>query len=171
MKDKNDLRIENALARRSRFSNFLAPILEPSGRSFFWWFFEQLFDHFLPNFWNHFGTHVWDQIHPKGTKISPRGPLGASKNQKTALTKTGFRVGLSAFFHSWGLPREPQEAQEGSQEAPKELQNPQKMDPKMNPKITKFLTNFGAILGSILGSKIAPKGDQKWEPFLGPKPR
>ena len=51
------------------------------------------------------------------------------------LQKGGFRVELSAFFHSWGLPRDPQEAQEGSQEAPKELQKAQEKSLKLNPKI------------------------------------
>ena len=41
-------------------------------------------------------------------------------------------------FGSRGLPREPQEAQEGSQEAPKELQNPQKKNPKLDQKINKI---------------------------------
>ena len=50
-------------------------------------------------------------------------------------------------FGSRGLPREPQEAQEGSQEAPKELQNlkknDQKMDPKTDPKIRPFFGPLG----------------------------
>ena len=54
--------------------------------------------------------------------------------KKLHFQKSGFRVGLSAFFRSWGLPREPQEAQEGSQEAPKELQNPPKKESKIGPK-------------------------------------
>ena len=35
-------------------------------------------------------------------------------------------------------PREPQETQEGSQEEPKELQNPQQKDQKLSPKINIF---------------------------------
>ena len=53
-----------------------------------------------------------------------------------------------------GLPREPQEAQEGSQEAPKELQNPKK-------GIQKFSQNKQSIFGQILG--------QFWGPFWDPK--
>ena len=74
------------------------------------------------------------------------------------------------FLGSRGLLREPQEAQEGSQEAPKELQNLQKSDPQMDPKFTKFWTNSGTILGSILGTKTAPEVDQKWDHFWIPLP-
>ena len=31
-----------------------------------------------------------------------------------------------------------------------------------------FWTIFGPMLGSILGPKVAPKGDEKLDPFLGP---
>ena len=75
-------------------------------------------------------------------------------------------MGLSAFFHSWGLPREPQEAQEGSQEAPKELQKPQKKSLKLNPKINKFCTHFGTQTGSQNGSpKTPPKKSSSERPF------
>ena len=57
-------------------------------------------------------------------------------------------------FGSRGLPREPQETQEGSQEEPKELQNPQQKDPKLSPKINNFLTNFGQIFGIKNAQKI-----------------
>ena len=60
-------------------------------------------------------------------------------------------------FWSRGIPREPQETQEGSQEEPKELQNPQQKDPKLSPKINNFLTNFG----QIFGIKNAQKTKQK----------
>ena len=57
-------------------------------------------------------------------------------------------------FGSRGLPREPQETQEGSQEEPKELQNPQQKDPKLSPKINNFLINFGQIFGIKNAQKI-----------------
>ena len=66
------------------------------------------------------------------------------------------------------MPKEPYEAQEGSQEAPKELQSLTKRDPKMDPEIIIFLTNLGFISGSILEPKSSPKGvpklDQLWNP-------
>ena len=61
------------------------------------------------------------------------------------------------FLGSRGLPTEPQEAQEGSQEAAKEPQCLKKGDPNMDPKINKFWTNLGSILGLILGPKTASK--------------
>ena len=128
-------------------------------------FFDQLFDHFLDHFWEPFWGPLWDQIGQRGGKMSPREPSGASKSQKTAFSKTFKRCMFFNVFGSRGLPRELQEAQEGSQEAPKELQNLKKRDPKMDPKINNFLTNFGPILGSILGPKTAPKRDQKWVHF------
>ena len=63
-------------------------------------------------------------------------------------------MGLSAFLHSWGLPREPQETQEGSQEAPKELQKPQKKVWSWTQK----LINYSPILEPKLGPK---RGNQK----------
>ena len=75
-------------------------------------------------------------------------------------------MGVSAFFHSWGLPREPQEAQEGSQEAPKELQKPQKKSLKLNPKINKFCTHFGTQAGSQNGyPKTPPTKSSSETPF------
>ena len=59
---------------------------------------------------------------------------------------------------SKGLPREPQETQEGSQEEPKELQNPQQKDQKLSPKINKFLINFGQIFGIKNAQKIRVGG-------------
>ena len=60
-------------------------------------------------------------------------------------------------FGSGGLPREPQETQEGSQEEPKELQNPQQKNPTLNPKINIFLTNFGQTFGIKNAQKITQK--------------
>ena len=90
-------------------------------------------------------------------KMSPREPSGASKNQKAAFSKTLKNQQFLKVFGSRGLPREPQETQEGSQEEPKELQNPQLKDPKLSPKIHIFLNNFG----HILGIKNAQKTNQK----------
>ena len=73
-------------------------------------------------------------------------------------------------FGSGGLPREPQETQEGSQEEPKELQNPQQKDPKLSPKINICLTNFGQFFGIKHAQKMTPqktkltKQIKKWNP-------
>jgi len=87
-------------------------------------------------------------------KMSPREPSGASKNQKAAFSKTSKNLPFLKVFGSGGLPREPQETQEGSQEEPKELQNPPKkskklskswlkMTPKMSKKAPKSLVQKG----------------------------
>ena len=102
---------------------------------------------FLEHFWAQFWGPFWDQIGQRGGKMSPREPSGASKNQKAAFSKTSKNLPFLKVFGSGGLPREPQETQEGSQEEPKELQNPQQKDPKLSPKINNFLTNFGQIFG------------------------
>ena len=81
----------------------------------------------------HFGTRFAQEA----AKMSPRGPSGASK-PKNSLFKTLKKT--YSFFNIFGsrdLPREPQEAQECSQEAPKELQNLEKKL-KINSKSTRL---------------------------------
>ena len=105
---------------------FSGPILGPKICFFLYFlgsFFGSLFCHFLVHFWGPFWAHFGTRSAQEGAKMSPRGQPRASRNEKEQFQKSGFRVGLSAFFRSRGIPREPQEAQEGSQEAPKELQN------------------------------------------------
>ena len=109
---------------------------------------------FLEQFWEPFWGPFWDQIGQRGGKMSPREPSGASKNQKAAFSKTLKNHQFLKVFGSRGLPREPQETQEGSQEEPKELQNPQQKDPKLSPKINNFLTNFGQFFGIKNAHKI-----------------
>ena len=72
-------------------------------------------------------------------KMSPREPSGASKNQKAAFSKTSKNLPFLKVFGSGGLPREPQETQEGSQEEPKELQNPQKKSKKLSKSWLKIV--------------------------------
>ena len=86
--------------------------------------------------------------------MSPREPSGASKNQKAVFSKTLKNQQFLKVFGSGGLPREPQETQEGSQEEPKELQNPQQKDQKLSPKINNFWINFGQFFGIKHAHKI-----------------
>ena len=116
--------------------------------------FDQLFDHFLDHFWEPFWGPLWDQIGQRGGKMSPREPSGASKNQKAAFSKTLKNLKFLKVFGSGSLPREPQETQEGSQEEPKELQNPQQKNQKLSPKINIFLTNFGQYFGIKNAQKL-----------------
>jgi hypothetical protein len=94
--------------------------------------------------------------------MDPRGPSRPLKYQEPAFAKTSKNLQFFKVFVVQGRPRQPLKAQEGSQEAPEELQKLKKRDPKMVPKISNFWTNFGTILGPILGPIIGPKGDQKW---------
>ena len=83
----------------------------------------------------------------------PKRTIRSFKDLKTAFSKPLKNIWFLHVFGSRGIPREPQEAQEDSQEATKELQNPQKKDRKLDP--TK-LTNFGPILGFKMGLKSIP---------------
>ena len=148
------------------------PILEPKIGMFlvicefiFGPLFCQFLDYILDHFWAHFATRSAQEE----AKMNPRSQSRASRNEKEQFQKSGFRVGLSAFLRSQGLPRKHQEAQEVSQEAPRELRNLKNKNPQMDPKINVFGTNFAPILGSILGSKTVPKEDQKWKHFWNPE--
>ena len=70
------------------------------------------------------------------------------------------------FLGPRGLPREPQETQEGSQKAPKELQNLQKRTPKIDLKKVEFWTVLGPFWRPFWEPKVdqkgAKKGPQKW---------
>ena len=85
--------------------------------------------------------------------MSPKEPSGASKKQKTACSKTlKNHLSLKVFGYR-DLSREPQEAQEGSQKAPKEIQDHKKGTQNWTQK----LSNFGQILEPILGPKSKAK--------------
>ena len=96
-------------------------------------YFGFFFEHFWEQFWGPF----WDQIGQRGGKMSPREPSGASKSQKAAFSKTLKNLMFFIVFGSRGLPREPQEAREGSQETPKETP---KGGPKLGQKLAKKCT-------------------------------
>ena len=56
------------------------------------------------------------------------------KDQKTAFSKPLKNQQFFNIFGSRDLPREPQETQEGSQKAPKQIQDPKKKESKIGPK-------------------------------------
>ena len=89
---------------------------------------------FLEHFWEQFWGPFWDQIGQRGGKMSPREPSGASKSQKAAFSKTLKNLKFFSVFGCRGLPRELQEAREGSQETPKETP---KGGPKLGQKVVK----------------------------------
>ena len=146
MKGKTQLMVENALSRRSRFSEFLAPILEPKMGPFFDNFLKN-FDNILENFWEPFWKPFWNQIRPRRTKMSPREPLGAAKSQKTAFTKRWFSRGTVNIFSLLKLPKRASRSPRDSQETPKELQNHPKKISKIGPKNQQILDKFCNHLG------------------------
>ena len=82
----------------------------------------------------------------KRAKMSPEEPSGASKNPKPPFSKTLKKpMCFLKVFGYRGLSRKPQEAEEGSQKAPKKSKTPKNRNPKLSPKIIrKNGTNFGA---------------------------
>ena len=140
--------VENALARRSRPRARSTGLFGAYLRDWSWTCFGSFFDHFLEHFWSPFWDPFWDQIGPKGGKMSPRGSSGASKNQKAAFSKTLKDLQFFSVFGSRGFPREPQEAREGSQKTPKEIQRWSKTwsksGQKVNPKLSKKKRLMGA---------------------------
>ena len=85
--------------------------------------FGLVFGHFSDYFWGHFEDHFWSRLAQEGAKMDPRGPPRASNTQNPAFAKTLKTNCFSRFLGSRGLPRKAPEAHEGSQEAPKELQD------------------------------------------------
>ena len=77
------------------------------------------------------------------------------------------------FLGSRGLPREPQETQEGSQKVPRELQNLPKKRSKNRPRKSRVLERFWVRFGSHFGgqkwTKKEPKKDPKNDPQNDPK--
>ena len=91
--------------------------------------------------------------------MSPREPSGASKSQKAAFSKTLKHLKFFSVFGCRGLPRELQEAREGSQETPKEtpkggqklVKKWLKSEPKYEQKKVESLGKNIALTGSFLG--------------------
>ena len=88
--------------------------------------FNVVQDHFWHPFWN----PILGPDLPKKQQDEPKRAIRSFKDQKTAFSKPLKNTWFLHVFGSRGLPREPQEAQEGSQEAPKELQNLKKKEYK-----------------------------------------
>ena len=85
--------------------------------------------------------------------MGPRGPSRASKYRNPALVKSLKQNCFFNVFGVQGLPRQPGKAQEGSPEAPKELQDLQKKDQQMDPKNITFSDQFWDHFGDYLWAK------------------
>ena len=122
----------------------------------------------MDHFGGHFGDRFGTRSAQEGAKMSPRGPLRASKTQKPAFAKTLKNL---QFFKVFGVQRHPKRALGSPRRLPRGTQGApklQKRDPKKDFKIISFFTNFGAILGAILGSKSSQKGVPKLDQFWNP---
>jgi len=84
---------------------------------------------------------------PKRGQDEPKRAIRSSKSQKAAFSKTLKNLPFFSVFGSRGLPRESQEAREGSQETPKEtpkggqklVKKWLKSEPKNGQKKTRFM--------------------------------
>jgi len=85
-----------------------------------------------------------DENRPKRETNDSKQPSKASKTQKAAFSKN-IKKPLYSFFNVFdikGLSRKPQEAEEGSQKAPKKSKIPKNRNPKLSPKIIEYWNQF-----------------------------
>ena len=84
-----------------------------------------------------------DENRPKRETNDSKQPSKASKTQKAAFSKN-IKKNNEFFnvFDNKGLSRKPQEAEEGSQKAPKKSKIPKNRNPKLSPKIIKYWNQF-----------------------------
>ena len=95
-------------------------------------------------FWTFLGTIlglILGPDRPKRGQDEPKRAIRSSKSQKAAFSKSLKNLQFFSVFGSRGFPREPQEAREGSQKTPKEIQRWSKTwsksGQKVNPKTSK----------------------------------
>ena len=116
-------RLNLPVPRLRHLGPFWAPFLGQK-LAIFWLFsrsfFGPVFRHFLEHFWTNFGDPFWDQMGLRGAKMGSKRPLKSLKVAKTCICKN-IKKNIQ-FLSFQGRPRQPLEAQEGPQEAPKALQ-------------------------------------------------
>ena len=90
----------------------------------------------------HFGTHFGIRVAQEG-QDEPKRAIRSFKEPKTFIFKNHKKpTGFLKVFGYRGLSRKPQEAEEGSQKAPKKSKTPKNRNPKSNPKIIKNENQF-----------------------------
>jgi hypothetical protein len=129
-------------------------------------------DHFLSTFWTTFGAILGTILGPDRPKKGPRwaqeGHQELERPKILHLQKPSKTIGFSRFLGSRGLPREAPEAHEGSQEAPKELQDLKNKGSKNEPEKCQFLEQFWAHFGGNFGARMGSRIGSKLVLFLGP---
>ena len=123
-----------------------------------WTSFWTISGQLLGLFWGPF----WDQI---GTRRGQEKPKRAVKDLKTCICENLKNMLFFNLFEVRGHPRQPQKAQDSSQEAPKELQKLNKTGSRNGPHNYYLFDQFWGI---VLGSKFTPTWDQKWDQFWNP---
>ena len=111
-----------------------------------------------------FGAHFGIRATQEG-QDEPKRAIRSFKEPKTFIFKNLKKpIGFLKVFGYRGLSRKPQEAEEGSQKAPKKSKTPKNRNPKLRPKIIKNIgTNFGAH-----SETQAQQKKTKRTTFLGP---
>merc|ERR1712047_34172 len=100
------------------------------------------FNHFLHIFFTHFGTQFGIRAAQEG-QDEPKRTIRSFKEPKTFIYKNLKKpLGFLKVFGYRGLSRKPQEAEEGSQKAPKKSKTPKNRNPKLSPKIIKKWNQF-----------------------------
>ena len=84
---------------------------------------NSIFNVLRGHFWYPFWNPILAPDLPKKQQDEPKRTIRSFKDLKTAFSKPLKNTRFLHVFGSRGIPREPQEAQEDSQEATKELQN------------------------------------------------
>ena len=117
-------------------------------------FYTFFFTTFSKNVETHFGTHFGIRVAQEG-QDEPKRAIRSFKEPKTFMFKNLKKpIGFLKVFGYRGLSRKPQEAEEGSQKAPKKSKTPKNRNPKSNPKIIK---NWEPIFGAHSETQAQPK--------------
>ena len=125
----------------------------------------------MDHFGGHFGDRFGTRSAQKGIKMSPGGPLRASKTQKPAFAKTLKNL---QFFKVFGVQRHPKRALGNPRRLPRGTQGAPKLQKKGSKKglqnyqfFNQFWSNFGSHFGVQILSKRGPEIGPVLDP-LGP---
>ena len=131
-------------------------------------FYTCFFTTFSKKVETHFGTHFGIRVAQEG-QDEPKRAIRSFKEPKTFIFKNHKKpTGFLKVFGYRGLSRKPQEAEEGSQKAPKKSKTPKNRNPKSNPKIIK---NWEPIFGANSENQAQPKSARKKLDLGTPFPR
>ena len=86
------------------------------------------------------------------------------KNPKSSILKKHKNMSFFNVFDNKGLSRKPQEAEEGSQKAPKKSKIPKNRNPKLSPKIIEYWNQFFGAHSETKHSQNKPEKNS----ILGP---